>query len=249
MLKNLSELEQYNQLVDVLSEVKIFTGALMYSDYELKIQIDVLRQFLTTHPKIKNFTINEIRHAFYLNNFGEYPTIYRHFNRELNAEFIGDVLLAYLKFKKEFLSRSQVPIRSLLYPKAMNEKPLLTEELLKAMIQEDYEKHKAANDRFIFNIQPKYIFLRKKLLIQLSSKASWNRNYNLAMQYRAKEQLPSTVQNKEREQLYKQIQTSGLIPIKEHRLLVAQTRRIIYFKFFDLLWTTAIQQIFTDIDY
>jgi len=64
-----------------------------------------------------------------------------------------------------------------------------------------------------------------------------------------KDYEPSTVQNKEREQLYQQIQTSGLIPIKEHRLLVAQTRKIIYFKFFKILQATAIHQIFTDIDY
>lgn len=249
MLKYLSEDEQHNQLLDVFTEVKILTGALMFSGDELKIQIEVLRRFITAHPSAKNMTIAEIRHAFYLNNFGEYETILRHYNRELNAEFVGDVLNAYHKFKRQFMLRARDTIRALLYPKATANKLTLTNAELQLLVQKDYDDYKIGNTLFIFNVKLKYLFLRKIKLIQLSSKASWERNYWLAMKHRANEPLASATLNKNRKKVYESFLQTGYIPLSEHKQIVSQTRKIIYFKFFKLLADTAIHNIFEDIDY
>lgn len=247
MLKNLDEDEQYNQLLDVFTEVKILTGAVMYSGKELEVQIDVLRRFLAGHQEARSMTISEIRHAFYLNNFGEYKSVLRHYNRELNAEFIGDILSAYQNLKHHFFDKSMESIQLLLKPKSNSAKVIMTQKELEDQIQCDYENFKIKKVALIFCTNSKYYFLRKKRLIQLTSKESWNRNYNLAFQERKSEKFNSISQTKFREDLYIRIISSGFMPLKEHKAIVYLAHKIIYLKFFDIIYKTAIKDIFIDI--
>lgn len=248
MLKTLDDDEQYNQLLDVFTEVKILTGAVMYSGKELEVQIDVLRRFMAGHQEAKSMTISEIRHAFYLNNFGEYKSVLRHYNRELNAEFIGDILSAYQNLKHHCFNKSRDNIKLLLKPKINTAKVIITPMELEEQIQNDYENFKINKIDLIFCTNSKYYFLRKKRLIQLTSKESWIKNYHLAFQARKSEKFSSISQTKFREDLYVKIVSSCYMPLKEHKTIVYLTRRIIYLKFFDIIFKTAINKIFEDID-
>ena len=248
MLKSLDDDEQYNQLLDVFTEVKILTGAVMYSGKELEVQIDVLRRFLAGHQDAKSMTISEIRHAFYLNSFGEYKIVLRHYNRELNAEFIGDILSAYQNLKHHFFQKAIDNIKLLINPKTNTAKVIMTSKELELQIQSDYENFKNKKINLIFCTNSKYYFLRKRRLIQLTSKESWIRNYNQAFQTRMSEKFSSISQTKIREALYLKIISTGFLPLKEHKAIIHSTHKIIYLKFFDIIFKTAIVSIFEDIE-
>ncbi len=96
-LKYLTEDELHDTVVDIVSEVKLITGAMVYEGAELRVQVETIKRFLFS--AFHMLTKEEVLNAFYLNSSGQYGEVYRHYNKELNTEFMGDVLRAYLRHK------------------------------------------------------------------------------------------------------------------------------------------------------
>lgn len=96
-IKDMHPDELHNVTLKMMGEIKILTGAILHTGEKLQLQIDVIKRFLFLHFSMLNQ--KEIVHAFYLNVCGTFSQVYRHYNRELNCEFIGDVLRDYLSYK------------------------------------------------------------------------------------------------------------------------------------------------------
>lgn len=63
-----------------------------------KIQLQTISKFVIN--SFHFFSFEEIVQAFYLNAAGKLGDTYSHYGRELNIEFIGNVLAAYKKYKQ-----------------------------------------------------------------------------------------------------------------------------------------------------
>lgn len=141
-LRQLSTTEFHNTVVDVLSEIKLITGGILYEGKELEVQVEMVKRFLWSAYSI--LTKEEIVHAFYLNAHGAYEDTYRHYNREINAEFIGDVLQAYLRYKKYIVETRGPEIKKLLNPQ-IAPKELeagIDYNFWKQLIQEEYTAYR-----------------------------------------------------------------------------------------------------------
>jgi hypothetical protein len=110
---------------------------------------------------------SEICHAFTLNYQGAYAEKYRHYNRELNAEFIGDVLDAYKLLKEDFFQRTGMVVMDILKP-ANNDL-----QGWKELIEHDYYLVKERTMEAVFYSPEKYIALRKMQFIKIESVKQW----------------------------------------------------------------------------
>ena len=223
-------------------EVKLLTGAIVHQGEELVMQMKVIRRYLMTSDKFSGLTTNELTYAFYLNSHGELDQVYRHYNKELNAEFIGDVLLAYLQVKKRLYSRAGV--QALLEgPKA--EAPRLNVQQIREFIQVDYNHF--LNDRldYIVGVFLKYQYLRQEGLISIYHKDYWLTLCRYAMDVR--EWTARRDRNKELLEQYKIIKANNWIPAPEMRAIIYEARRLLYLEFFNDLQQLNIKNFLTEV--
>src|SRR5205823_5208666 len=106
--------QRHNAIVDAMSEIILITGAKSYDGPMLSAQVEIIKRFIWSG--FGSLTQKEIVFAFHLNLQGCYDEIFRHYSRELNCEFIGDVLRGYVKFKTQISKTKGKDIRSLLNP-------------------------------------------------------------------------------------------------------------------------------------
>jgi hypothetical protein len=103
-IRDYSAADFSNRIKKSLAEIVFLTGGKMYDkDKENEkdfyhLQIEVIGKFLL--QAFSHLTFSEIVNAFYLNSAGKFSEIYRHYGRELNAEFVGSVLSAYVDYKR-----------------------------------------------------------------------------------------------------------------------------------------------------
>jgi hypothetical protein len=251
----LSDKERWDKLVDVITEIKLLTGAIIHEGEALQLQLKVIERFLISSKRYAALTTNEILHAFYLNNQGEFGTVYRHYNRELNAEFVGDVLLAYLNYKDGIYAR--VNIKGLLDP-APERKPLdpITDIALMGYIQGDYDMYRSDARELIFHSPFKYNLLRRAGLIEVYSRKYWRKMEAYAMAERVEygsgrpERATDVREREDRAavaSMYARFVQDGYLPIAEYRLVVQGVRRRLYMRFFEMIASCGINDIFFDI--
>lgn len=251
-IRKLSPDEQFDALADVWSEVKVLTGAILRQGEELGIQVKVLHRFILSSPRLSSLTTSEILHAFYLNNAGEYGEVIKHYNQELNAEFVGGVLNAYLKKKVCFLREKHEKVQKLLNPPEAIQKPVYGPEDYKRWIQEDYEFYRYGNHAFITNTASKYLFLRRLNLIRYTSKNKFIQLKNEAFNQREHQKVyeaKTAVSKLITKAVYDSIRETKWIERNEYRGVIHTMRRNVYLKFFELIASCGINQIFTEIDY
>lgn len=254
MLRTLQFSDLSSKVVDIISEVKILTGAILYTGNELRLQVDVITRFFMSNMAFATLTTNEILHAFYLNNAGEYDQVYRHYNRELNAEFIGDVLLAYIKYKRRLYER--VDIKALIDPPKETPVVLMpSEEEYRQFILQDLNFYKNGDTDFIFCTPAKYKLLRQLGYIEIYSRHYWNKAYYMSMgeRIRFSESPLIRLSRQERDRvlklrdLYAEWKKTGVIPVSEHRILVHNTRRNLYLWMLGCLSACGINNIFSEV--
>lgn len=108
----LNDDEFHDTVVDIVSEIKLVTGAVLCQGQQLLLQIQMLKRFITTGFGMLSKA--EVVEAFYMNNQGQFEEVYVHYNKELNAEFVGNVLRAYMRYKVRFLNEKRDKIIDLL---------------------------------------------------------------------------------------------------------------------------------------
>lgn len=173
-LRSLTEDELYNSVVDIVSEIKLMTGAIVFEDKDdMKLQVSMITKFLAIGFSM--LSKEEIVHAFYLNNMGKYDETFRHYNRELNAEFMGDVLKSYLKYKGYIREVRGADITRLLGNTAELPAPPTKPdyELWKEMIQAEYDYFRENEQTNQIWHARKYITLRRMGLIPFKGLQTW----------------------------------------------------------------------------
>jgi hypothetical protein len=160
--------ELYDTVIDIISEIKLITGALIYEETQLmKTQVKVIERFLISGFGM--LTQKEIIHAFYMNMEGKYEQVFRHYNKELNAEFMGDVLRSYLQYKLYFRETKGAEIKKLLQLGPKQEiNRAIDYEFWKQMVQEEYNSYCKGEASLQMWHAMKYYTLRKHGLLPFS---------------------------------------------------------------------------------
>lgn len=252
-LRDLSEDDFYNQLIDVWTALKYIAGTIMYTPpesagkfNELAIQVDVLQRFVASNPLYMALTGLELLHAFYLNNNGALGEVYRHYNQPLNAQFVGDVLNGYLAYKRKMYGRAMDDIKKMLTPPPPKEVVKPTVQELQAMIQEDYDLYKEGETNMIFNAVPKYAYLRRIGGIDFPDpRGTFLKYYERAFEWRIS--MARIQRNDVVVRSLEQGRTTGQILKSEHLYLVYLSRKLIYFRFFDMMIYFKVKDIFKEI--
>lgn len=257
MLKWLSDDDLHNSLVSIFQEIKILTGAILYKIGEgVEQQIDILKLFLLSAPQFYSLTTNEIRHAFYLNNQGEYDEVYRHYNKELNAEFMGDVLRAYLKYKQDIYKGNGAEIKGLIDPAPEQPKFTLPNEAeYQQIIQNDYNRYLTGASELIFLPAGAYNLLRSYGAIQIHSRQYWHKliGYAIADRIRYGKSTMFKKDGWEKDNIrrvnaiYETYQSEGWIPPAEYNMVIHTLHKKLYFRFFKTMAYFNIKNIFTEI--
>jgi hypothetical protein len=254
-LRSLSDDDQWNALADIWSEIKMLTGALLHTGKLLETQLRVLQRFLASAPKFATLTTNEILHAFYLNDAGEYGDIIRHYNQELNAEFVGSVLSAYVRKRVKLYGDHRAAISQALNPETFVA-PVYGPEDWKRFIQQDYGWYRNGDAAVnILNTTPKYLFLRRCGLIQFTSRKKFWTLYRQALGQRENRAIQQAIRERSRlakdnaVDMYTAIRETGVTTRQEHQNTLWLMRRQVYLKFFELIHACAINDIFSEIQY
>lgn len=246
----------HDKIVEIFQELKILNGVILHTGESLKIQIEVLKMFLVTHPHFTGLTVNEIRHAFYLNSQGEYEEVYRHYNKELNAEFIGDVLRAYVRYKNGIYRLKGKSIKAILNPVEVKPPVMPTEQEYRQMIQQHYENFLAGRRDLVFIAESTYRMLRKYGAILIKSREHYKKLIQQALEIREQYAMSSLLQKdaKEKENIlrlrgiYKVWRAEGWIPIDEYRMVIYTVRKRLCFRFFETMQYFNIKEIFKEIN-
>jgi hypothetical protein len=169
-LKFLTKQELKNAVIDIMSEVKLITGALVHAEDENRMmsrQVEMIQRFLFVGFGM--LTKKEIIQAFYLNSQGYYEDTYRHYNKELNAEFFGDVLRAYLKYKL-YVRETMGPLitKVLQLGGGQQEKREVDYPFWQQLIQEEYDCYRKGLSCYQLWSSRKYYTLRKFGLLPFS---------------------------------------------------------------------------------
>lgn len=254
-LQSYSNADIQDQLISIFQEIKMLTGAILHSGEDLLLQVKVLSKFIMSHPQFTGLTTNEIRHAFYLNCQGEYDHVYRHYNKELNAEFIGDVLLAYLKYKNIVQKRIIGTVKAIIDPSEGKPIVMPTEQEIRDCIQQDYEILKKGTIDLIFFAWSKYKLLRRYRVVSIQSREYWWKLYYYAMEQREMygRRPLSRLDEWEREKvvevakIYKAYRDHGHIPFTEHLTIVNLIRKNLYLTFLKEMAAQGINDIFNEI--
>lgn len=169
-LKLLNEDDAHNAVVDLISEIKLITGAFVYDGNMMKAQVEMLKRFLVTGFGM--LSKEEIVESFYMNHQGVFDEVYVHYNRELNAEFTGNVLRAFLKWKAGFLREKRDRIIGILAPIKMPERDI-DYDFWKVRVQEDLNILQFKSNEISMWHQRKYYTLRKFGLMPFKGISSW----------------------------------------------------------------------------
>lgn len=169
-LKWLSDDDQHNSIVDIISEIKLITGAVLYDGDKLVLQHEMLKRFIVTGFSM--LTKSEIVQAFYMNLQGAFQDVHVHYNKELNAEFIGNVLRAYLKWKNTFIRTKGEQVDAVLLP-APKVKREIDYDFFKEQVQTDllYLKFRASTSTMWH--ERKYYTLRKFGYMPFKGLSTW----------------------------------------------------------------------------
>lgn len=169
-LQLLSDDDAFNAVADLCSEIKLITGAIMHEGKMLEPQLEMLRRFIVTG--FGNLTKPEIVQAFYMNLQGKFEDVFVHYNKELNAEFIGNVLRAYLRWKARLVQDKGHKIQLLLKAEKLVRRDI-DYDFWKDLIQQDFEFYKKfrASDQIWHD--RKYYTLRKFGLLYFKSLDTW----------------------------------------------------------------------------
>jgi hypothetical protein len=182
MLKSLTEKQSHNKLADVWSEVTLATGAFMEADELIDAQLQMLHKFILSSPKFSTLTHKEIIHAFYLNAAGEFSQwtpkdcggIFPHFSRPINAEWVGLVLSAYVKYKHRMYETAGDHIRKALAPPPVPPKRVrMPASFYMEAVQRSYDMYCAGKQEWEYGWSLLYNFLRKVNLITCESRQAW----------------------------------------------------------------------------
>ena len=255
-LKWLNEKSLHDELIGIFQEIKILTGAIMHSGDDLLMQIKVLKLFLLSAPQFITLTTNEIRHAFYLNSQGEYDEVYRHFNKELNAEFMGDVLRAYVKYKHDFHKRHSAEIKELIEPAADASAIIqLPEDEYMRIIQDHYSRYLSGSTEFIFPSISIYNLLRRYGAIPIYSREYWHKMIGYAIDDRIKQSRATFFKKDAWEKdnilrlrkIYETYQLEGWIPPAEYRMVIYTLQKRLYLRFLKTMAYFGIKDIFKEI--
>lgn len=256
-LKWLTEKSLHDELIGIFQEIKILTGAIMHDPGEdVLLQIKVLKLFLLSSPQFINLTTNEIRHAFYLNSQGEYDEVHRHFNKPLNAEFMGDVLRGYVKYKYDFHKRFSAEIKELIEPTAATSVIIrLAEDDYRDIIQRHYNSFLTGSTEFIFPSTSIYQLLRQYGGIQIYSRQHWFKLIGYAIDDRIRRSRGTLFKKDAWEKdnilqlrkIYETYQLEGWIPPSEYRMVIYTLQKRLYFKFLKTMAYFGIKDIFKEI--
>ncbi len=182
MLKSLSEKQSHDKLADVWSEVSLATGAFMEAEELIDAQLQMLHKFILSSPKFSTLTHKEIIHAFYLNAAGEFAQwtpkdcggIFPHFSRPINAEWVGLVLGAYVKFKVRMYQIAGDQIRKAIAPPAPVPKRVpMPAAWYMQTVQRHYDLYRAGRNEWDYGWSLIYNFLRKCNMITCESRQVW----------------------------------------------------------------------------
>ncbi len=215
--------------------------------------------FFLSSFAIMNLTTSEIKQSFYFNHSGVYGTIYHIYHgKTISIDYIGNVLNAYGEFKIRRIE-THYELDRLLNPPPPKPIPVYTLDDYKKMIQEDYEKYQNGDTTYIYNIEKKYIILRRvngKGIINYPSKVSWHKWYDLALKTReadAKAALPINEAERYRKKntlsMYEAIRDTKVVPHEEFMSVIHTMRKLVYFRFFKLMQGEGIKDIFKEVNH
>lgn len=246
----------WNALVDVWKYVKMASGCLLHEGEEFQAQLRMLYEFITCNPKFATLTINEIKHAFALNYQGCYSEMHRHYNRELNAEFVGSVLNSYLLYRQYLYNHKGEMIKRLIEPAPLVIPPKTEAGDWCRMIQEDYELFRAGESQWINNTTQKYYVLRRANLLNYTNVKKYREWFDNALtrvetdvKIRSANVIGGRI-DKERElAIYATYRQTGVIPMDQRMKIFHKMRKMLYLQFFDVISKVGINRIFEDIQH
>jgi len=254
-LKWLNSTELHDKVIELCQELKILSGVILHPmGKELIAQIDILKTFMLTHPQLANLTVAEVRHAFYLNNQGEYEEVYRHYNKELNAEFVGDVLRAYIRHKNRFYKMKGNAVKEIFQPEHP-ESVIVTEQQYRESIQMMYDLFLLARFNLIFPSDGAYCLLRKYGGINIKSREHYKQLVLKAMLIREEYGNSSLIKKDQREietilqirDIYAEWRETGYLQRSEYRLVIHTLRKRLMLRFFDTMNYFDIKNIFKEV--
>lgn len=245
-LKSLSDDELYDRLVDVWSAVKLLSGALLHEGDMLLLQLEMLRDFLAT-SSFRDLTVADLTTAFKLNAAGDAWETIPHYNREINAEWVGQVLRKYTDiFRKMWRDHGDAIRKALLPPVPEKPKPgPLPESFWQGEIQKDLELLRAGKAEWIFNRAAKYCYLRKLQAIPMPSRAWWKHSVTVSMRILSRDKKCSHYTEYYRWMRYEQETVSR----GAYREACLENRKRWYLAFLELMRDTAIVDIWRDVDF
>lgn len=229
-------------MIQAFAKIKILTGAKLYEDEdELNWQVDILIAFVQADERFMSLSTSEFQHAFFLNSQGRFGTPHSHYGREMDAEFIGKILLSYLDYRYK-LNQKVPDILAVIEPPEKVSKPVvkMNDKDWQEMIQIDYNLYKNEQYDLLFNITPKYCYLRKLGLIKLRSRSEWNRRLRQALERAEMEvtatkakTLPQVLDKQRKLKIYQDALFNGKIDVKECRVVVLTLRKLQYLHFLE----------------
>ncbi len=255
--KKLNELDTdtfYDTMIDVYTEITMLTGAKLHTGAKLKAQVQILNMFIQSSYRFMMLTVNEVRHAFFLNNQGAYKDTYRHYNRELNAEFVGDVLSAYIQQIRKPLDAQHEKVKALLTPPTQKKLYRPSTRTIQDILQVHYDLFKQEMYELIFISNVEYYYLRKIGAIQFVDKKEWLHRYNAGLKRlrMLAEMMPANNMHARKErakkvQLYDTMQRTGIVPYDKHVSVVRSMQFVSCMRVFATLQYFNINNIFDEI--
>lgn len=170
-LSLLNEHELKNSIIDLVSEIKLITGAVLHAGQMLDMQIEMLQRFIV--GGFGMLSKSEVVQAFYMNLQGQFEDVYVHYNKELNAEFVGNVLRGYLRYKKQFLREKRDLIIDAIQPALPPVKKDIDYDFWKEMVQEDFRLLCLGLDTNTLWFDRKYYTIRKFGLMPFKGIKTW----------------------------------------------------------------------------
>lgn len=140
-LREYTEQEFGTLLRKALAEIVILTGGKMYDEstnrkmYEL--QLVIISKFLL--GSFGHLSFSELKNAFYMNCEGKFGKVETHYGREINGEFLGSVLSAYVEYKKRIQCENRQQLDEVLFPRIEQPDKVLTEAEYQSTYRETIE--------------------------------------------------------------------------------------------------------------
>ena len=169
-LRSLNENEAHDVIVDLVSEIKLVTGSIVYQGDMLVAQLEMIKRFLLSGFSM--LTKEELVEAFYMNLQGAFEEVYVHYNKELNAEFLGNVIRAYVRWKAVLLKENSKLLSVLLSP-VKREINVIDYDIWKEMVQRDLMYLNGQEAQATLWHSRKYITLRRFGMMPFKGKSSW----------------------------------------------------------------------------